>query len=66
MFRNRGFIIGMIAIAAPLINFDTKKVVGAVGFDFSTPQISINEMEKKYSGAIVQLAGEISKVLPIL
>lgn len=60
------FIIGLIAIGAPLIHIDTKRVVGAVSFDFSTPQISIKEMEKKYSGAIVKLAGEISKVLPML
>ena len=60
------FIIGLIAIGAPLINTGTERVVGAVSFDFSTPQISISEMEKKYAEAIVELAREISDVLPIL
>ena len=60
------FIIGLIAIGAPLINSGTERVVGAVSFDFSTPQISISEVEKKYAEAIVELAEEISDVLPIL
>ena len=60
------FITGLIATGAPLINIGTERVVGAVSFDFSTPQVSINEMEKKYSEAILELAREISDVWPIL
>ena len=60
------FIIGLIAIGAPLINIGSERAVGAVSFDFPTPQISIHEMEKKYAEAILELAREISDVLPIL
>ena len=60
------YIIGLIAIAAPLINASTHEVVGAVSFDFSTPQISIDEVEKRFSESIINVANEISQVLPIL
>jgi IclR family pca regulon transcriptional regulator len=60
------YIVGLIAIAAPLINVSTQAVVGAVSFDFSTPQISIDEVEKRYSESIIDVANEISQVLPLL
>jgi IclR family pca regulon transcriptional regulator len=43
--NNEEFIPGLIAIGAPLKNFQLDKVVGAVSFDFSTNNYSIDMIQ---------------------
>jgi IclR family pca regulon transcriptional regulator len=59
------YIIGLISIGAPIINSETKRAIGAVSFTFSASEYSLEKMEKKYASAVVDLADEISGVIPI-
>ena len=53
----------MIAIGAPLKNFQLDKVVGAVSFDFSTNNYNIDVIQNDYAGAIKKLANDISEII---
>jgi IclR family pca regulon transcriptional regulator len=64
--NNEEYVPGLIAIGAPLINVDTKQVVGSVCFDKNLVQMSAARMERQYARAIVSLAREISEVMPIV
>lgn len=64
--NNEEFVPGLIALGAPLIDTSTKKVSGAVCFDFLSSQHSQEEIEKNYSGLITDLAGRISQILPTI
>ncbi|MBN1224473.1 MAG: IclR family transcriptional regulator [Candidatus Aminicenantes bacterium] len=70
--RDRGYslndeeyIIGLIAIGAPLIDSETKRPIGAVSFTFSSAEYSIKIMEKKYARILMDLAEKISATIPI-
>lgn len=58
------YLTGLIAIAAPLIDPRTKKVIGAVSFDFSVLQISVEDMENNYTDLIREVAGVLSDLIP--
>ena len=62
---NEEYLPGLITIGAPLIDFKDECSVGAVSFDFSTIQLSLDEVEKKYSDTIKELAYSLSRVLTI-
>jgi IclR family pca regulon transcriptional regulator len=62
--NNEEFIPGLIAIGAPLINYHTSRVLGAISFDTSTSRITMGEFERKYAGILVALAKQISAILP--
>jgi DNA-binding IclR family transcriptional regulator len=62
--NNEEYVPGLIAIAAPLINVDTRRVVGAVSFDFSTTQHSLSMIERKYAKPILKLGKDISEMIP--
>lgn len=62
---NEEYLPGLITIGAPLINFKNDCSVGAVSFDFSTIQLSLDDVEKKYSDIIKELAYSLSRVLTI-
>ena len=61
--NNEEFIPGLIAIGAPLKNFQLNKVVGAVSFDFSTNNYSIDMIQNEYADAIKKLANDISEIV---
>jgi IclR family pca regulon transcriptional regulator len=63
--NNEEYIRGLIAIGAPLINVDTKQVVGVISFDFSTVQHSLTLIERKYAKVILKLAKDISGIIPM-
>jgi DNA-binding IclR family transcriptional regulator len=58
------YLPGLIAIAAPLIDPDNGKGVGAVSFDFSTLQNSAEGVEANYASKIVEVAQSLSGLLP--
>ena len=62
---NEEFLPGLITIGAPLINFEKNNAVGAVSFDFSTIELNLKEVEKKYADTLKELAHSISKVITV-
>jgi hypothetical protein len=56
----------LIAIGAPLINFHTSRIHGTFSFDTSTSRCTMSEFERKYASILVELAKEISAILPAL
>ena len=68
--KNRGYSIndeeyiqGLICIGAPLINFNTKTVAGAVSLDFPASELSLSAIERNYTGILTKLASELSGII---
>ena len=68
--KNRGYSIndeeyiqGLICIGAPLINFNTKTVAGAVSLDFPSSELSLSAIERNYTGILTKLASELSGII---
>jgi IclR family pca regulon transcriptional regulator len=59
------YIIGLVSIGAPLINSEANRAIGAISFTFSSSEYSLENMERKYAGIVVDLANDISDVIPI-
>lgn len=59
------YIIGLVSVGAPLINSEANRAIGAVSLTFSTGEYSLDKMEMKYADTVVDLANEISGVIPI-
>jgi len=62
--NNEEYIVGVFAIGAPFFDLETNRPMGAISFDFSIIQYSLVQAEKKYSGVLLNLAHEISKMIP--
>jgi IclR family pca regulon transcriptional regulator len=62
--NNEEFLPGLIALGAPLVNYHTSRVQGAVSFDASTSRYTMEKFERDYAAAVIELAKEISTVLP--
>lgn len=58
--NNEEYIAGLVTIGVPIINFQTEQVKGAISFESSIIQFSINRLEKTYSSRIIELGNEIS------
>ena len=70
--RNRGYsvndeeyMVGLICIGAPLMNYQTNTVVGAISFDFPISEQSLNSIERNYIGTLTKLASDISDVITV-
>ena len=61
--NNEEWVQGLIAIASPIIDLHTKKVIGAVCFDFSTIQHSIGIIEREFADVIMKTARDISQIV---
>jgi DNA-binding IclR family transcriptional regulator len=68
--RNRGYSInneeyvkGLICIGAPVTNFNTGLVAGAVSLDFPTSEYSLDTIERNYTGILTKLASDVSAVI---
>ncbi len=68
--RNRGYSInnkeyveGLICIGAPLMNFRTQKVVGAVSLDFPSSEYSLDSIKQNFPGVLTKLASEVSEIV---
>jgi len=62
--NNEEYVIGLIAIGAPLVDSDTRRIFGAVCFNSNTIQHSITDLEKEYGKIIKRLAKDISESIP--
>jgi IclR family transcriptional regulator, pca regulon regulatory protein len=58
------YLLGLLAIGAPLYDSVSGKGVGAVSFDFSILQHSVEEIEEKYARMIQEAARTLSDILP--
>lgn len=68
--RNRGYsvneeeyMVGLICIGAPLMNYQTNTVVGAISFDFPISEQSLKTIERNYIGTLTKLASDISRTI---
>lgn len=68
--RNRGYSInneeyfqGLVCIGAPLINFQTNKVTGAISFDLPANEYTIESLISTYAGQVTKLANDISELV---
>jgi IclR family pca regulon transcriptional regulator len=64
--NNEEYMIGLICIGAPLINYQTKSVMGAVSLDFLSSEQSVESIQKNYIGILTKVAGEISEAITML
>ena len=60
--NNEEYVKGLICIGAPVLNFNTNKVVGAVSLDFPAPVYALESIESKYTGILTKLASELSEI----
>ena len=58
------YLLGLLAIGAPLYDSVSGKGVGGVSFDFSILQHSVQEIEEKYGRMIQEAASMLSDILP--
>lgn len=56
------YIKGIISVGAPMMNFQTKSVVGAVSLDFPSKEYSLAQIESEYISVLLKLAEEISEL----
>jgi IclR family pca regulon transcriptional regulator len=61
--NNEEFVVGLISLGAPLIALDGT-VIGAVSFDISTVQFTVEEAEKRFAPALLRLVEDIRPMLP--
>jgi IclR family pca regulon transcriptional regulator len=62
--NNEEFILGLISVGAPLVNLDGV-VIGAASCDVSTMQYSLEEAERRFAPAVLELAKDIQPELPL-
>ncbi|MEW5721642.1 MAG: IclR family transcriptional regulator [Thermodesulfobacteriota bacterium] len=60
---NEEFLRGLLAIGAPIISPETGKPIGAVSFDFSTLQQTVETMTRDYAGLLLELSRDLAKVI---
>jgi DNA-binding IclR family transcriptional regulator len=63
--NNEESIAGLIAVGAPLMSSSPGGVIGAISFDFAKVQCSLRSLERDYAKAVVQLAKDISQMMPV-
>lgn len=69
--RNRGYSVnneeyikGLISIGAPVFNPISGAVMGGVSFDSTTVETSLPDFEDSYSAPLIELAQQITTLLP--
>jgi DNA-binding IclR family transcriptional regulator len=63
--NNEEYMLGLICIGAPLMNFKTDTVLGAISFDFPITGQSLTEIEQNYTRILTKLASDISEAITI-
>jgi len=63
--NNEESIAGLIAVGAPLMSSSPGGAIGAISFDFAKVQCSLRSLERDYAKAVVQLAKDISQLMPV-
>ena len=60
---NEEFLPGLITIGAPILNLNTGLAVGAVSFDFSTIQTTVEKMIDQYADLVTDLGQSLSRMV---
>lgn len=63
--NNEEYVKGLICIGAPVINYNTNQVAGAVSLDFPASEFSLDSIESGYTGILTKLASEMSEIFTI-
>jgi IclR family pca regulon transcriptional regulator len=63
--NNEEFIPKLLAIGAPLMNFQNGEVIGAISFDFSLKEHSLDFIIDKYLALLLKLASDLSDIMTI-
>ena len=63
--NNEEYVKGLISMGAPVINYSTNKIRGAVSLDFPVSEYSLEIIESSYTGILTKLASELSEILTI-
>ena len=61
---NEEYTEGLLSIGAPLVSKEGHSV-GSVCIDFSTIKDTIDQIEREYADVIINLAGALSKIIPV-
>jgi len=68
--RNRGYsinneeyLLGMISVGAPIMNYQKRSVAGSVSLDFPVTEYSVDYIRQNFIGILLNLAGESSEIL---
>jgi len=61
--NNEEYINGLIAIGAPIFNLHTNHVIGAICFDSTTIQQSMNAFKKRYAMEVIETAKNITELI---
>jgi IclR family pca regulon transcriptional regulator len=61
--NNEEYVNGLICIGAPIINFNTNQIMGAVSLDFPSSEYSLESIECSYTGILTKLANELSEAI---
>jgi IclR family pca regulon transcriptional regulator len=64
--NNEEYLLGLVCIGVPLINFNTKAVAGAVSLDFPAAEFPLSIIERNYTGILTKLASELSAIVTSL
>ena len=60
--NNEEYVKGLICIGAPVMNYNTDSVVGAVSLDFPASEFTLETIEGHYTGILTKLASEMSEI----
>ncbi len=61
--NDKEYMTGVISIGAPMMNLQTKSVVGAVSLDFPSKEYTLDAIEKQYISVLLTLATEASDLI---
>ncbi len=61
--NNQEYVQGLICIGAPLINYRTNKVAGAISFDLPADGYTVESVINTYAGQVIKLANDISGIV---
>jgi len=61
--NNEEYLHGLICIGAPLVNYRTEKVAGAISFDLPAAEHSVRTVESAYAGPMTKLAHDLSEMV---
>ncbi|MFZ7126684.1 MAG: IclR family transcriptional regulator [Desulfobacterales bacterium] len=63
--NNEEFFPGLVAIGAPLMNFQSGEVIGAISFDFALGEHTLDSVVRQYAAVLTRLANDLSEIVTI-
>jgi len=63
--NNEEFFPGLLSIGAPLMNHQSKEVIGAVSFDYALGQQTLDAIIRDHSAVLMKMASDLSDIMTI-